>query len=308
MVMWGQEVRLPVGYWFLHSDGYRSVPVGGWPDDGSFPLGSWWTGSAWANGPSGGGGTGGLEIPVATAILPSITQEQGMYEMAVPEQGLAEVAGLPAGADLRDYGLARSTEPWGMVPGGGQDGRGAVPGGDSAIPGPVMAAVQAIAAQRGLRTFGAVWNFLPGWVKAALLLVGITAASVLIIRGIRGRGDGGLPSGGDVGGLPGVQVVGTWIANGVQFYRLADGRLAVQNKRGRWKVWRPKKPIILFSTGAKDLRTLLRADAVLNREAKKIRRMLDRRVGGARRAPRAAPQIIVAGDDVITGRRSLPRA
>jgi len=73
------------------------------------------------------------------------------------------------------------------------------------------------------------------------------------------------------------RVVSSWDANGVIFYRLDDGRLAVQNKHGVWKIWRPKKPIVLFATGAEDLSTLLRADRVLAKQAAKIAKMLRQR-------------------------------
>ena len=72
-------------------------------------------------------------------------------------------------------------------------------------------------------------------------------------------------------------IVSSWVANGVTFYRLFDGKLAVMNKKGRWKVWRPKKPIVIMPTGAVSLKVLLRADAVLNRQSKKIAAMLNRR-------------------------------
>lgn len=131
------------------------------------------------------------------------------------------------------------------------------------------------------------WNALPAWAQTALQGVGLVGTSIAVDQIFFGDDGGGgmtdlaIPGVTMTDGSIGVQVVGSWVANGVTFYRLADGRLAVQNKRGRWKVWRPKKPIVLMPTGATDLRTLLRADAVLNRQAKKIASML------ARRAPRS---------------------
>lgn len=83
---------------------------------------------------------------------------------------------------------------------------------------------------------------------------------------------------------PGITLTPGWIANGVQFYYVSDGRLAVQNKRGRWKFWRPKKPIVLFATGAKDIRTMVRADKALNKQSKAIAGMLNRRAPRPRRS------------------------
>ena len=148
------------------------------------------------------------------------------------------------------------------------------------------------AVSEALRALGLArltWGVIPGWVKVVLIGLGIAAGTTLLVR--RLTGGGGPPAGaGMVPGLVGAQFVGSWRANGVTFYRLADGRIAVQNAKGRWKVWRPKRPIVLMPTGAVNLRTLLRADAVLNRQARKIAGMLNRR-GGSRRAarPRALP-------------------
>jgi len=91
-------------------------------------------------------------------------------------------------------------------------------------------------------------------------------------------------------------VVGSWVANGVTFYRLADGKLAVQNKRGRWKVWKPKKPIVLYADGASSLKMMLRADRALNKQAKKIAAMLNRRAPRPKsRKKDDNPTIIVQG-------------
>jgi hypothetical protein len=73
------------------------------------------------------------------------------------------------------------------------------------------------------------------------------------------------------------RVVGSWVANGVVFYRLDNGQYAVQNKHGVWKVWRPKKPIVLFATGADDLHTLIKADRVIQKQASKLAKTLRNR-------------------------------
>lgn len=146
------------------------------------------------------------------------------------------------------------------------------------------------------------WSSLPGWLRAALTLVGL-GGSTLVMDDVIGAI---VPSGGDGiaipmpggGGLPQVQVVGSWVANGVVFYRLADGKLAVQNKKGRWKVWRPKRPIVLYADGASNIKTMLRADRALDKQAKQIAKMLNRRAPKTRKSPPAkgGRQIIVAQD------------
>lgn len=97
-----------------------------------------------------------------------------------------------------------------------------------------------------------------------------------------------------------VQVVGSWVANGVRFYRLADGKLAVQNKKGRWKVWRPRKPIVLYADGASSLKTMLRADKALTKQAKKIASMLNRRAPRkAKSSSKPHPGVILPGSGVV---------
>ena len=132
---------------------------------------------------------------------------------------------------------------------------------------------------------GNVWTSVPGWIRTALIFLGIDQG-VDVVLGLLDEDmqpvDGTPPvlaPGTDIvleQGLP-IGVIGKWEANGVWFYRLADGRLAVQNKKGRWKVWRPKRPIVVYATGVADLRTLLRADSAIDRQAKKLDKMLNRR-------------------------------
>jgi len=181
----------------------------------------------------------------------------------------------------------------------------------------------------GGRLTAAIWNSLPGIVRTALTQVGIGVGTLIAFNGdipfitLPGQGDdderGLVRADGSDASLiqPGVvdfetvdiqvgrnplepvQVVGTWLANGVTFYRLANGKLAVQNKKGRWKVWRPKKPIVLYSDGASNLKTMLRADKALNKQAKKIAAMLNRRAP-RKKTPKAVPQTnIIAGTSRI---------
>jgi len=156
------------------------------------------------------------------------------------------------------------------------------------------------------RVTAAHWNSLPAWARTALTAVGIGVGVDLALDIPGVPGESFLLPGGDGPHMPthmidghlGAHVVGGWVANGVQFYRLSDGKLAVQNKLGRWKVWRPKKPIVIMPGGASNLRTLLRADAVLNRQAKKIATMLNRRAPrGPRRGKQAEKGVVIIQND-----------
>jgi len=141
------------------------------------------------------------------------------------------------------------------------------------------------------------WAMLPMWLRTVLTGIGLSGVAIVVDEIV--DLPGGLPGVDIIGGngtdMPFAHnhVVGSWIANGVVFYRLTDGKLAVQNKKGRWKVWKPKKPIVLFANGAGNLRTMIRADKALNKQAKDIKRMLDRR-GPRPRAPKKTEVLTVA--------------
>lgn len=144
------------------------------------------------------------------------------------------------------------------------------------------------------------WSTMPGWIKAALTLVGFGAVDISIdsLQGIGGNGGGGgaiVPFDGGAGGigLPGVGIVGSWVANGVTFYRLSDGRIAVKRKNGTWKVWKPKSPIVIYGDGAGDLKTFLRADGALNRQAKRLQSALNRRAPKPRRSKKEPVTVVV---------------
>jgi len=161
--------------------------------------------------------------------------------------------------------------------------------------GTAIAVVIALATQvvRGPLTRGLIlrWQSLPGWARTVLAAAGITAGTDIVFD--MGPGDDGwidvpfidlpgLPPIGAGSGDPVTQMVeamtvSTWDANGVQFHRLSDGRLAVRNKHGVWKIWRPKKPIVLMPTGASDLKDLLRADEIVQKQAEKIKKVLRNR-------------------------------
>lgn len=135
-----------------------------------------------------------------------------------------------------------------------------------------------------------------GLIIAAVALVGIEVLGALgaelgvgaalmtalravpILGGILGKGGGGATHSGIVPG----GFVAAWKANGVQFYRNSTGMLGVMNKHGRWKQWRPRKPIVLYSTGATNLKTLFRAERALRKQVREISRAVERHT-----APRA---------------------
>ena len=165
--------------------------------------------------------------------------------------------------------------------------------------GPVIArAVVGVLRNFGVRTRIA-WNSLPGWVKAILITLGISeGADLLFDEGpgdvgllpspIPGVGEGLVPDffpffGGGVEqgtilqiGAKTYMVVKSWRANGVLFARFTDGSQAAQDKDGVWKRWVPKKPIVLFSDGASDLKTAIKASKALGRQAKGLAKMMRR--------------------------------
>jgi len=128
------------------------------------------------------------------------------------------------------------------------------------------------------------WGSIPGWLKNILTGLGLAEGLDILmdsVDDVPGLDIGPFSfggSGGDpVGNMVNAMTVSTWNANGVTFHRLSDGRLAVRNKHGVWKVWRPKKPIVIFASGQTDLKDLLRADNAIDKQAKKMAKTLRRR-------------------------------
>lgn len=212
----------------------------------------------------------------------------GLIQISLDDAGIGSFPGIPGsalltqvepGADLRDL-MPTATTPGIETPPFAAGG-GAVVLVSRLLPMLPAAGQQVIKvlARGSASGLTLLWDSLPGPVRALMQLVGFGGAALVIDQVFfGGDGDGLLPA------QFNTQIVGSWEANGVTFYRLSDGRLAVQNKKGRWKVWRPKKPIVLMPTGAVDLRTLLRADAVLNKQSKRIAAMLNRRAPRRSRA------------------------
>lgn len=139
------------------------------------------------------------------------------------------------------------------------------------------------------------------WIGVATIVDTLLPGDIPFVPSLGGDGGGGiLPGTGGSGPHP-ASVVKTWNANGVNFVRLADGRLGAQNKLGTWKYWRPKKPIVLYASGASDLNTLLKADKAAERQLKKLKKAVDRRFPDRRRreTPKPAPPPQVAGTPAI---------
>jgi hypothetical protein len=154
---------------------------------------------------------------------------------------------------------------------------------------------------QGVRT----WNSLPAVLQVALTYLGVTKGADILfdtgfddgglfpvtpeaLRELQGRLGGGAPSRNGTGRLSTqydpeavhnalhTEIASAWEANGVWFYRLTNGRLAVRNKHGVVKSWRPKKPIVLYRSGNRDMRDIFRADAVISKVARKMAKLLRR--------------------------------
>ena len=127
--------------------------------------------------------------------------------------------------------------------------------------------------------------------QAAVTTVGAAAGTNFImdeVSGGPGEPDGSalakiITGNGGANGFP--TITKTWTSNGMQFGRLSDGRNFAVKLDGTITFWRPKRPIVIFRGGAGDLRTFLKADGALNRQAKKLSKALARRAP-RRRAPR----------------------
>jgi len=237
----------------------------------------------------------------------------------IPQAAPVVVGGPQAGDDLRDF-AAGLVDPDSITDEFGV----AAPAGDQiAGAGIVIAgrALRLILGGGGGRLTAAIWNSLPSLVRSALVQVGIGVGALIAFNGdipfitLPGQGSSVVPfdaqqeGGGTIGNVD-IQIgagpsmphhfVGSWVANGVRFYRLQDGKLAVQNKKGRWKVWRPKRPIVLYADGASNLKTMLRADKALTKQAKQIAAVLNRRAPRPRKTEKKPHTgLIIPGSSVV---------
>lgn len=130
---------------------------------------------------------------------------------------------------------------------------------------------------------------LPSVLVAALAAIGVNQATEIVWDLATGNDDGAIQigGGGGLGQITGNEVVKTWTANGIRFARLADGRMAAQRKDGTVRIWRPRKPIVIYSDGAKDIKSFLKADKALNKQAKRLQTALNRRAPRQTRAKKA---------------------
>jgi len=212
---------------------------------------------------------------------------------------------LTEGMDLRDVNLFNANvalDP--SIEGDGSGGTGEF--------NPGLFATALLLLKGFMRSPGAVtsaaWNLLPTWAKAVLIQGGIGIGSFLAIDAFGGGDEEVTPFGPALGPAlppalagPGVHVdafgthlpsavIGSWNTNkanpamGQTFYRLMDGKLATMRKSGKWRIWKPKKPVVLYAGGVKNIKTLLKADKILTQEAKKLRAYLDRRAPRPRKA------------------------
>lgn len=141
--------------------------------------------------------------------------------------------------------------------------------------------------------FAKPWNMLPGWLRTFLTSLGVVEGSEIILGD-----DWSSFLGGNFLGMGGSAVhpgtvVKTWTAGTTSFVKLDDGRIGALKKDGTWKYWKPVRPIVLHPRGAGDLRTLLRADRVLDRQSKQIKKVLNRRAPTRTRA--RTPRITICG-------------
>ena len=72
--------------------------------------------------------------------------------------------------------------------------------------------------------------------------------------------------------MPTDSITHTWVANGVPFAQLADGRVMVRRKNGTIKIFRRPKPIVLGRNPT--VRQLVRADKKIDKVLKLVRKRM----------------------------------
>lgn len=77
-----------------------------------------------------------------------------------------------------------------------------------------------------------------------------------------------------VPGIPAGAIVKRWSTGTAVFYKLADGRIAAQRKDGSFRIYRPKKHIVVSSNPR--VGTLLRADARLDKLVKGLSKSVNK--------------------------------
>lgn len=126
----------------------------------------------------------------------------------------------------------------------------------------------------------------------------VGGANLPSLRGRRGqrlpsRGQGIPFTPGTV--VPTDSITHTWVANGVPFAQLADGRVMVRKKNGQIKTFRRPKPIVLGRNPT--IRQLARADKKIDQAVKLMRKRMPsaRKQAAKRTAPVDNVQIVRAG-------------
>lgn len=167
---------------------------------------------------------------------------------------------------------------------------------------PVISRLFAPIIQAGTRVAGGVmvrWSAAPSWLRRIAIAGGLASGADILIpdsftNALLPDVIGSSPAAGGGAATHPAQVAKSWSANGVPMVRLVDGRMgAYSTKKTSWKYWRPKKPIVLFGTGASDLRTLLKADRAAERQLKRVKKAIDRRFPPRRRSRREPRTTII---------------
>lgn len=148
------------------------------------------------------------------------------------------------------------------------------------------------------------WGSLPSWLRSAMALIGLSGATIAIDTATEGPIQ--LPSFGGGGGqgqidirvgrtYDGKIITNTWSANGIQFWATGSGRDLMHHVLkldGSIKSWKPQRPVVLMPGGAKNIRDLLRADDIVDRQLKKVAKAIRRRNPTPRR-PKQPQQVVV---------------
>lgn len=169
----------------------------------------------------------------------------------------------------------------------------------------------------GGRLTAAIWNTLPSVVRSALIQVGIGVGALIAFNGdipfitLPGQGPGTARSEGALPMVPqfndgqidvqvgryydGRIITNTWVANGIQFWATGSGNDRMHHvlkMDGSIKSWKPPRPVVLMPGGAKNIRDLLRADAIVDKQLKKVGAALRRRQPRQRK-PKGPAQVVI---------------
>lgn len=161
----------------------------------------------------------------------------------------------------------------------------------------------AIGAAAGSRL---AWGSLPSWLRSAMALIGLSGATIAIDNATEGpiqiRPFGGGGAGREldiqVGNYyDGRIITKTWLANGIQFWATgltrADRMHHVLKLDGSIKSWKPPRPVVLMAGGAKNIRDLLRADDIIDKQLRKVKKAIGRRATPTPRKPKGPAQVVI---------------